>query len=128
MQSNTLVIGTKISPGKFNSDEELIAFYWSELQNLFEANKERYPMYAQRKLVFCTSDSTAKVQVGLTVGSRSSIAGFRKSVLSKFSSKNGVSLAPKLLSMMRFALVMNAMVILSCIFGFLLTSKWWRFR
>jgi len=124
--SNTLVLGKKISPARFKSDEELINFYWSELEKLFEANKGKYPMYANRKLVFEKSDNTAKVQVGLTVGSRSTVSNFRKSVLSKFSTKHGV-LSPKLVSMLRFALMMNVIVLLSGIFGYLLTGKWWRY-
>jgi len=126
LPNNTLVLGRKISPAKFASDEEFINFYWEELEELFESNKEKYPAYKRRRLCFCQSDTTSKVQVGLTVGARSTISGFRKSTFNKFSTKHG-HLQPRLVSILKFAVILNVLVILSSIFVYLMYGKWWRF-
>jgi hypothetical protein len=124
--TNTLVLGKTISPAKFPSDEEFIDFYWDELEKLFEANKEKYPTYKKRRICFSQSDTTSKVQVGLTVGARSTISGFRKSTFNKFSTKQG-QLQPRLVSILKFAVMLNVIVVMSSISVYLMFGKWWRF-
>lgn len=124
--NGTLILGQPIRTSEFKSDDKLIETYWAAVEKLFEDHKVDLS-HAGKSLSFLPY-KPAKMDVGTTVGRRMTIGGLISLSGSKFVSSSPLSLSPALLSMLRFATLMNVVVLGMTFIVFAYTGSWWRSR